>query len=125
MDYQWKWVDWAWAQYGNLPRMGEVTSFRDRQLARADELHLCVVFGLNLINGGDGSSGKGVPRRHLMTGAEFLRYYSALLPYTPLAFHWQYRAEVEGDPTLRAAMQQVRAMADTMPRPSCRYEQPT
>jgi len=122
MNYRWKWVDWAWAQYGNLPRMGEVTSFRDRQLAEAESLQLCVVFGLNIVNGGDGSSGKGVPRRHLMSGGEFLRYYRALLPYTPLAFHWQYRAELEANPDLRNAMQEVRAWADTMPRPSCRFE---
>jgi hypothetical protein len=122
MTYPWKWVDWAWSQYSNVPRNGNVTNYRDRQMAKADSLGLCLVFGLNIIHGGDGSSGKGLKRRHLMSGAEFLRYYSVLLPHTPLAFHWQYRPEVEAEPDLRAAMEQVRAWADTMPRPTCRYE---
>jgi hypothetical protein len=122
MSYPWKHVEWAWGQYSNLPRNGKVESYRIRESAKADSLKLCLVFGLNIINGGDGSSGKGTHRKHLMSGAEFLEYYSVLLPHTPIALHWQYRPELEQDADLRAAMEQVRAWADTMPRPSCRFE---
>ena len=121
LEYPWKWVDWAWVQYSS--RYGEVEGYRDRQLARADELKLCVVFGLNTLNGGDGSSGKKSRKlRAQMTPEEILKYYSALLPYTPLAFHWEYRPEFDENPEIRAAMQKVRSWADTTARPSCRYQ---
>jgi hypothetical protein len=123
MVYPWKWVRWAWSQYSH--RNGEVTEYRDRQLAKADSLGLCLVFGLNVINGGEGSSGVGPRRRrhrNRMSGAEILKYYSALLPHTPVAFHWEYRPEVEADPEIRAAMEKVRAWADTTPQPSCRHD---
>lgn len=122
MNYPWKWVHWAWAQYTNAPRNGEITAYRDRELAKAESLGLCLVFGLNTVNGGDGSSGKGNRRRSPMTGAEILKYYSVLLPYTPVAYHWRYEPELEADPGIRAAMETVRAWADTTPRPSCRFE---
>jgi hypothetical protein len=121
MVYPWKWVRWAWAQYTNAPRNGEVTVFRDRQLAKADSLGLCLVFGLNIVNGGDGSSGIGERRRYRMSAPEILKYYSALLPHTPVAFHWEYRPDVEADPAIHAAMVQVRAWADTTPPPVCRH----
>jgi hypothetical protein len=121
MNYPWKWVRWAWAQYSH--RNGPVTDYRDRQIAKADSLGLCLVFGLNVVDGGDGSSGVGSRRgRSQMTGAEILKYYSALLPYTPVAFHWEYRPEMEANPEFHAAMKKVRAWADTTRRPSCRYE---
>lgn len=121
MEYPWKWVGWAWAQYSN--RNGEVTEYRDRQIAKADSLHLCLVFGLNVVNGGDGSSGvRSRKRRAQMTGSEILKYYSAILPYTPVAFHWEYRPEMEADPEYHAAMEKVRSWADTIHPPSCRYE---
>ena len=126
MNYPWKYVEWAWAQYNNAPRNGEVKSYRDREIAKADQLGLCVAFGLNVVNGGNGSSGKGGERggrRFQMTPAEVLEYYAALLPYTPVAFYWEYRPQLEEDPEMRAAMQKVRAWADTMPRPTCRFEQ--
>jgi hypothetical protein len=122
MTYPWKWVGWAWGQYTNARRNGEVTAYRDRQMAKADSLGLCLAFGLNVVNGGDGSSGIGSGRRYQMTAAEVLKYYSALLPYTPVAFYWEYRPELEADPEMRAAMEKVRTWADTLPRPSCRHD---
>jgi hypothetical protein len=120
MNYPWKWVDWAWVQYSD--RFGDVAAYRDRQLALADPLHLCVAFGLNVINGGDGSSGVSRGRRKTwMSADEILKYYRALLPYTPVAFHWTYRPEYEEDPKIQAAMATVRSWADTTARPSCRY----
>jgi hypothetical protein len=125
MNYPWKYVEWAWGQYNNAPRNGEVKSYRDREIAKADKLGLCVAFGLNVVNGGNGSSGKGGQRggrRFQMTPAEVLEYSAALLPYTPVAFYWEYRPELEADPEMHAAMQKVRAWADTMPRPTCRFD---
>jgi hypothetical protein len=125
MNYQWKWVTWAWGQYSNAPRNGEVSEFRVRQSAKADSLGLCLAFGLNVVNGGDGSSGIGGGRggrRYQMTPAEVLRYTQALLPYTPVAFYWEYRPELESDPEMHAAMQKIRSWADTLPRPTCRFE---
>jgi hypothetical protein len=126
MNYHWKWVTWAWAQYSNAPgRHGEVSGFRVRESAKADSLGLCLAFGLNVVNGGDGSSriggGRG-GRRFQMTPAEVLRYTEALLPYTPVAFYWEYRPEFESDPEMRAAMQKIRSLADTLPRPTCRFD---
>jgi hypothetical protein len=120
MEYPWKWVDWAWVQYSH--RYGEVAGYRDRQLALADSLHLCVAFGLNVLNGGDGSSGiKSRKLRAQMTPGEILKYYSALLPYTPVAFHWEYKPGFDDDPAIRAAMEKVRSWADTTVPPTCRY----
>ena len=124
MVYPWKSVDWAWAQYSNVPRDGEVSAYRDRQLAVADSLGLCVVFGLNVVHGGDGSSGIGAGRRYRMTADEIRRYYSVLLPHPPLAMHWEYRPEIEADPEIGAAMQTVRSWADTTPQPTCRHDNP-
>jgi hypothetical protein len=128
MNYQWKWVGWAWAQYSYARRNGDVEKFRDRELAKANSLGLCVAFGLNVVDGGNGSSGKeNAPgkkggRRHQMSPDEVLKYSAALLPYTPVAFYWEYRPALEEDPAMREAMAKVRSWADTMPRPSCRNE---
>lgn len=120
MQYPWKWVDWAWVQYSQ--RFGDVPKYRDRQLALADSLRLCAVFGLNVINGGDGSSGLGTGKnRARMSADEVLDYYRVLLPYTPVAMHWEYRPDYDDDPAIQAAMAKVRSWADTTIRPSCRY----
>jgi hypothetical protein len=122
MEYQWKWVDWAWVQYSN--RFGDVARYRDRQMALADSLRLCIAFGLNVIDGGDGSSGVRSRRtRARMTADEVLHYYGELLPYTPIALHWEYRPDYEEGPGIQAAMSKVRSWADTTVRPSCRYHQ--
>jgi hypothetical protein len=120
MKYPWKWVDYAWVQYSQ--RFDDITKFRDRQLALADSLHLCTVFGLNTINGGDGSSGRSTGKnRARMSPDEILEYYRVLLPYTPMAMHWEYRPDYDEDPAIQTAMATVRSWADTTTRPSCRY----
>jgi hypothetical protein len=122
MQYPWKWVDWAWVQYS--ARFGDVNKYRERQMAMADSQRLCIAFGLNVIDGGDGSSGlRSRKRRARMTSDEVLKYYRALLPYTPVAMHWEYRPDFEEGPGIQAAMAMVRSWADTTHRPSCRYHQ--
>lgn len=115
--YQWRWVRWAWAQYAY--RMGPVATYRDQNLAQAKALGLCLAFGLNTVNGGDGSSGIGTPPRSRMSAAEIVKYYSVFLPHTPIALHWEYRDEIDNAPDIKAAMRTVRAIADTTPAPSC------
>jgi hypothetical protein len=112
--YKLKYADWAWSQYS--ARYGSVIEYRDRNIAIAKTLGLCNAFGINTVNGGDGSSGIGVMPKAEMSAAEVVKYAKALLPYTPIFLDWEYRADKEV--RLAPARKIVRQMADTMVAPS-------
>jgi hypothetical protein len=78
---------------------------------------ICLVFGINAVNGGDGSSGRGTIPRARCQPTEVLTYAKVLLPYTPIFLNWEYRDDIES--RIGKALRQVRAMADTMPAKSC------
>jgi hypothetical protein len=78
-------------------RFGEVQAWSDAQSALAAQLGLRVICGLNIANGGDGSSGQPGWRegRHAMSADEVRRYGSVLAddPRCSMFLAWEYDAE--------------------------------
>jgi hypothetical protein len=89
----WQWMTHAWPQY-HAKKHGPVATWRDSQRSTASSLGLGVIFGLNVLSGGDGSSGiHGTAidgSDWQMTGTEVAKYGTALLPYTCGLLNWQY-----------------------------------
>ena len=89
----WQWMTHAWAQY-HAKKHGPVATWRDNQRSTASNLGLAVIFGLNTLSGGDGSSGiHGTAidgSDWQMTATEVAKYGTALLPYTCGLINWQY-----------------------------------
>jgi hypothetical protein len=89
----WQWMDAAWAQY-HAKKHGAVATWRDNQRTTAGNLRVSVIFGLNTISGGDGSSGvlgsAADGSDWQMSGAEVAKYGTVLLPYTCTLQGWQY-----------------------------------
>ena len=101
--FDWHYLDIAWPQWaGPLQGAGAGRTpeeFRDENVAYAKELGLGLIFGLNVVNGGDGSSGiPGTRQGHWrMTGAE-LQHAGVTLADTPYAcafFIWRHDPEYE------------------------------
>jgi hypothetical protein len=107
--YKMKWIGWTWAQYS--ARYGSAVTYRDTELAASKVLGKCNVFGINTVNGGDGSSGVGSIPRAEMSAAEVLTLGKLFLPYTPIFLNWEYRESIEQ--RIGPALRQVQAIADT------------
>ena len=78
-SFRWQYLDGGWAQYS--ARKGQVDSYRDAEVRAANEQGLKVVWGLNSLNGGDGSSQKrfGASTHYSMSATELLKYGRSLL----------------------------------------------
>ena len=78
-QYRWEYLDGGWAQYA--ARLGDVARYRDVETKAAQDAGLKVVWGLNVLNGGDGTSGKigTKPGSYRMTPTELLRYGKVLI----------------------------------------------
>ena len=76
---------------------GDVAAFAREEAARARALDLAFIGGLNIANGGDGSSGQPgwQAGRHAMSGAEIERYGAVLaaIPGTVMFLCWEYDGE--------------------------------
>lgn len=118
--YPWKYVDVSWAQYAS--RKGPIDRFvsTESAAARADGLGLIV--GLNLVKGGDGSSGLGTDDEPAMSGAEILRDGRALLaaPNACAFISWDDRPDVIDRPDAAAALRELATVARTRPSTACR-----
>jgi hypothetical protein len=122
-------VDVAWAQWAG-PRHGAGTGrtpeeFRDENVARAKELGLGLIFGLNYLDGGDGSSGiRGTephPEWWQMSAAELAHVGTVLAsaPYACALLSWKYEPAFEHRPDARAALDSVASVAATRGGTSC------
>jgi hypothetical protein len=117
--YSWRWINYAWGQYAAYARLGDVVSYRKLNVAQADSIKLCMMWGVNINNGGNGSSGvpgdkSGTWR---MTGAEIATYAAELAPYGTAFVFWEYGAT---NADLLTGFKMVRAMADSLtPRRAC------
>lgn len=122
-------LDIAWAQWAG-PRRGAGTGltpeqFRDRNVAYAKELGLGLVFGLNYLNGGDGSSGIGGTSDHpdlwQMSPAELVSVGTLLVeaPYACAFLSWMHHPAFESRPEIRAALDSVAAVAASRGGTSC------
>ena len=125
--FDWHYLDIAWPQWagplqgGGAGRTPE--EFRDENVAYAKELGLGLIFGLNVVNGGDGSSGiPGTRQGHWrMTGAE-LQHAGVTLADTPYAcafFIWRHDPEYERRPDIRAALDTIAVAAAARGGTSC------
>lgn len=129
-DWKWRYLDAASARY--LVRKGDVERFAANQQASADRQRLGLVVGLNVLSGGDGSSGiRGwAAGRWAMSPDELLSYGFELLRGTePCAFElWRYEtpgSEFQDFEYFRradivAAMVELAALAAQRPARSCR-----
>ena len=93
----WLWLDAAWSQYSET-RDGPVQAYSDKQVVDARALNLGLVLGLNVLDGGDGSSGiygtyaDTSVNRWQMSAAEVLEYGSVFLaePYACALMQWRW-----------------------------------
>ena len=80
--YEWQYVDIAWAQY--VDRKGPIGNYVAEEVAGAIEQDLGLIWGLNILAGGDGSSGTQPgpefnPNLFTMTENEIVRYGTEML----------------------------------------------
>jgi hypothetical protein len=128
-DWEWTYLDAAWSRY--LVRKGPVGEFAIAEQESADRQGLALIVGLNVFNGGNGSSGISSPfeGKWAMSGEEVVEYGGALLELTrPCAFGmWRY--ETAGSqyedyvyfrrPEIIAAMNQLALLAAQQPSSDC------
>lgn len=121
-------LDIAWAQWAGPYRGGmglTPEQFRDENVARAKELELGLIFGMNYLNGGDGSS--GIPGTELhpelwqMSAAELAHVGTVLTgaPYACALLSWRHHVTFESRPEVRAALDSVARVAAGRGGTSC------
>ena len=128
-DTTYQHLDIAWAQWAG-PEHGAGSGrtpeeFRDEQVALAKQLQLGLVFGLNYLDGGDGSSGipgtGANPSWWQMSPAELVRVGTVLAaaPYACAMISWRYDPGFHARAEVRAALDSVRTVAATRGGTSC------
>lgn len=127
-----RYLDFAWAQWEG-PYHGtsfklSPSQFRDKEIAAAKSRRLGVVFGLNYINGGDGSSGilgtyanARRVNRWQMSASEVKRVGGTLAAasYACGLISWQYDSRFLGRSGMSSAMSYVGGIARNRARSSC------
>jgi len=128
--WRWTYLDAASARY--LVRKGSVDAFAEAEQASATRQGLAIVAGLNVLSGGDGSSGIPSPRqgRWAMSPDELRRYGSTLLRRTAACAFELWRYETPGSafedyryfrrPEITAAVAELAAIASRRPPRPCR-----
>ena len=128
-DTTYRSLDVAWAQWAG-PHHGAGTGltpaqFRDENVARAKQLGLGLIFGINYLDGGDGSSGvQGTsdhPQWWQLSPAELLEVGTLLVqaPYACALLSWRHDAAFESRPEVRAALDSIAAAAAARGGTSC------
>jgi hypothetical protein len=120
-SFRWVNLDAAWAQY--TASKGDVTAFRDTQAAAAKAQGLGLMFSLNVLDGGDGSSGRPgtTSGRHNMSALELATYGKALIeaPSGCGLLMWREDPGYLNAPGVRGAMEVLSAQAKARPATSC------
>lgn len=123
--FRWVYLDAAWAQY--TTRKGKVEDYARRHAAAAKALGLGLVVGLNLLDGGDGSSGlQGTKVKYAAMSPEEITHYGSVLLREPGAcalLLWKYDREDRSyfmRPEIRAALETLGLLAATHPASSCK-----
>jgi hypothetical protein len=120
-SFRWVNLDAAWAQYTSTK--GDVAVYRDTQAVAAKALGLGLMFSLNVLDGGDGSSGRQGTKAwsHNMSALELTTYGKALIdsPHGCGLFMWREDAGFLGAPGIRGAMEVLSAHAKARPATSC------
>jgi hypothetical protein len=121
-NIHYQYLDGAWAQY--TARKGAPAQWLLSEVAVARQLGLGLMVGMNVLDGGDGSSGVHgtVSGRYSMTADEIRNYGSALLgqSYACGFIMWNYDGQFFGRSDIASAMADISAKAKTHPRTSCR-----
>lgn len=125
-EWQWRYLDAGWAQYS--ARKGPIDQYIIDEVASAEAQGLGLVFSLQTLTGGDGSSGLRGPGKYSdkwsMSPAEIREYGSAIIaePSACALLMWKYdngfvyfeRSDI------RAATDDLGALAAARPGPSCK-----
>jgi hypothetical protein len=125
--YQFQYLDAAWAQY--IHRFGSVEEFIATNIRDAKEAGIGLIAGMNLINGGSGSSGipgrKGFRQLWSMGADEIRTYGNAILadPYLCAFLMFEYEAQYLARPDIKAALAELAQKAAALPKKECRRQQ--
>jgi hypothetical protein len=115
-------LDAAWGQYAE--HWGDLTKWITAEVATAKLKGLGLVVGLNVLDGGNGSSGiPGWTRgKYSMSASEIRNLGSALLSqsYACAFFMWMHDAEYYGRSDIKSAMADLSSKARAHPKTSCR-----
>jgi hypothetical protein len=115
-------LDAAWTQY--VVGKGEVGQWVASEVASAKSRGLGLVVGMNVLDGGNGSS--GIPGwtngRHAMSASEIRSYGTTLLneSYACGFFMWMHDTDYYGRSDIKAAMADLSAKAKAHAKTSCK-----
>lgn len=116
-------LDAGWAMFRAKTSSSPAT-WAALQVSRAKSKGLGLVAGLNVLDGGDGSSGlRGTqPKTWAMSAAELRKYGSALLSqsYVCAFSMWRYSSTYYNRADVKSAMADLSAQAKSHTRTSCR-----
>jgi len=135
---KWQWLTTGWAQYpGPRRRWGSPEKFFSTEIASAKRQGLGIVAGVNLINGGCGTTALCLPDvpgtplagtndgRYQLSSAE-LTYYKAVSmsdPYVCASVDWGwgpvFKSDFHGRPEIQSAAKAIGVIAKQRPATSC------
>lgn len=121
-SFTWKYVDAGWTQYRST--LGDPAKYVKNEAAAASREGLGLVVGLNLLDGGNGSSrirGK-TSGKWAMSASEIRSYGSAMLSVSQACafFNWTYDDDYYNRSDIKKAMADVSALARRHAKTSCR-----
>ncbi|HUR96262.1 MAG TPA: hypothetical protein VMY76_16905 [Gemmatimonadales bacterium] len=114
-------LDAGWAQYA--ASKGNVGSWIAAEVAAAKRKGLGLAVGLNVLDGGNGSSGiRGISGGSAMSANEIKSYGTALLDqsYACAFYNWMYDSGYYGRTDIKSAMAAMSTKAQSHQRTACR-----
>jgi hypothetical protein len=118
-----RYLDAAWSQFASV-KGTNVSTWIASEVATAKRKGLGLVVGLNVLNGGDGTSRiAGTTRgKYAMSATEIRTYGSALLgqSYACGFFNWMFDSRYYGRSDIRSAMSDMSSRARSHVKSSCR-----
>jgi hypothetical protein len=115
-------LDAAWAQYAAYK--GDVTKFITPEVAAAKYKHLGLVVSMNILDGGNGSSGIRGPSsgKYSMSASELKTYGNVLLNQTYACgfLMWMYNSSYFGRSDVKSSMSALASRARSHTKTSCR-----
>jgi hypothetical protein len=122
-----RYLDFAWAQWvgPHIPSANQTPAqFRDRQIAASKARGLGLVFGMNYLSGGNGSSGRrGTATGRWEMSAREVKNVGVVLaqaPYACALISWQYSTTFISRSGMTTALSSVSSAARNRSRSSCK-----
>jgi hypothetical protein len=116
-------LDAGWAMF-RAGTSSDPVKWAANQVNKAKQKGLGVFSGLNVLDGGDGSSGfhGNYPKSWAMSAAELRKYGSALLSQSYVCgfVMWKYTSDYYDRPDIKSAMAEISAKASSHAKTSCR-----